>query len=163
MFDYLQKLMESPIIRIPTENDLNSRKNSIVGYFTDSNSSNFQVFSKVANLLRDDCEFVQLNENQGNDFIFYRSSNGEKVIYNGLLNNEESLYIWSNKHCIPLVKEITFENAEELTDEGLPFLILFHHPNDQQSTLLFEKEISKQILHEKCIENQKLCFIFSIF
>jgi endoplasmic reticulum resident protein 44 len=156
MFEYLQKQIQSSIIKIATENDLNSRKNSIVGYFTDSNSSNAQIFSKVANLLRDECEFIQLNENQGNDLIFYRSSNGEKSIYNGLLNNEESLYIWSNKHCIPLIKEITFENAEELTDEGLPFLILFHHQNDQQSILLFEKEISKQILHEKCIENSLL-------
>ncbi|KAF4533117.1 hypothetical protein B566_EDAN003837 [Ephemera danica] len=28
--------------------------------------------------------------------------------------------------CVPMVREITFENAEELSEEGLPFLILFH-------------------------------------
>jgi endoplasmic reticulum resident protein 44 len=29
-----------------------------------------------------------------------------------------------------MVREITFENGEELTEEGLPFLILFYDPNN---------------------------------
>lgn len=33
-------------------------------------------------------------------------------------------------HCNPLVREITFENGEELTEEGLPFLLLFYDPDD---------------------------------
>jgi endoplasmic reticulum resident protein 44 len=158
MFDYLQKQIQSPIIKILPEN-VDSKKSSIIGYFLDENSSNYQIFSKVANLLRDECEFIQLiNSDQRTDFISYHSSNGKNIPYNGLLNNEESLYIWSNKNCIPLIKEITFENAEELTDEGLPFLILFHHENDQQSILLFEKEIFKQILHEKCMKKNYFHF-----
>ena len=36
--------------------------------------------------------------------------------------------VWAADKCTPLVREITFENAEELTEEGLPFLILFHNP-----------------------------------
>jgi hypothetical protein len=32
--------------------------------------------------------------------------------------------------CSPMVREITFENGEELTEEGLPFLILFYDPNN---------------------------------
>jgi len=40
---------------------------------------------------------------------------------------------WVQEKCNPLVREITFENAEELTEEGLPFLILFHHPDDTTS------------------------------
>jgi endoplasmic reticulum resident protein 44 len=108
MFDYLQKQIQSPIIKILPEN-VDSKKSSIIGYFLDENSSNFQIFSKVANLLRDECEFIQLiNSDQRTDFISYHSSNGKNIPYNGLLNNEESLYIWSNKNCIPLIKEITF-------------------------------------------------------
>jgi len=34
---------------------------------------------------------------------------------------------------MPNNREITFENAEELTEEGLPFLILFHSPDDTDS------------------------------
>ncbi|CAF3885715.1 unnamed protein product [Rotaria sp. Silwood1] len=43
----------------------------------------------------------------------------------------------------------TFENAEELTDEGLPFLILFHKADDQESVALFEREVAKQLLNER--------------
>ncbi len=38
-----------------------------------------------------------------------------------------------SEYCTPLVREITFENAEGLTEEGLPFLILFVAPGDTQS------------------------------
>jgi len=151
LFDYLRKQIESPIIKISDLLKFNFQKPSIIGYFNDQNSSNFQRFSKIANLLRDDCDFIQLiNDEQRNDFVYFRSLNGENESYNGSLNNEELFYIWSNKKCSPLIKEITFENAEELTDEGLPFLILFHHQNDQQSILLFEKQIYKELLHHKC-------------
>jgi endoplasmic reticulum resident protein 44 len=67
----------------------------------------------------------------------------------GRINNHESLYAWTNEKCIPLVREITFENAEELTDEGLPFLILFHQADDHQSIELFEHEVAKQLMHER--------------
>jgi endoplasmic reticulum resident protein 44 len=30
----------------------------------------------------------------------------------------------------PMVREITFQNGEALTEEGLPFLILFYDPNN---------------------------------
>jgi len=58
--------------------------------------------------------------------------------------------MWANEKCIPLIRQITFENAEELTDEGLPFLILFHHIDDQQSLSLFQQQVEKQLIHEKC-------------
>ena len=31
------------------------------------------------------------------------------------------------------MREITFQNAEELTEEGIPFLILFHETSDTAS------------------------------
>lgn len=65
------------------------------------------------------------------------------------LSNYESLYAWANEKCTKLVREITFENAEELTEEGLPFLILFHKPDDTESVHTFEQEVAKQLVHEK--------------
>ncbi len=68
----------------------------------------------------------------------------------GLLNEQESLTTWSREKCIPLVREITFSNAEELTDEGLPFLILFHKADDHESVTMFEREVAKQLQNERC-------------
>jgi len=162
LFDFLRKQVESSIIKISTLNELSTldpKKRYIIGHFDDENSSNYKTFSKVGNLLRDECNFVAStnkdefkSERSIRDFVYYRpsqSSNDKNSYYLGLLDNEQSFYVWSNDKCIPLVREITFENAEELTDEGLPFLILFHHVDDQQSIQLFEREVAKQLIHER--------------
>jgi hypothetical protein len=34
------------------------------------------------------------------------------VLYEGDLGSYETIYAWANEKCTPLVREITFENAE---------------------------------------------------
>merc|ERR1712218_4350 len=51
--------------------------------------------------------------------------------------------------CNPLVKEITFENAEELTEEGLPFVILFHHPDETESVKEWNELVKNELLGER--------------
>lgn len=48
-------------------------------------------------------------------------------------------------HC----REITFENAEELTEEGLPFLILFHAQDDTETIKNYKAIVESQLLPEK--------------
>lgn len=76
-------------------------------------------------------------------------SNEEDETYRGSLTNYDELHIWAQEKCVPLVREITFENAEELTEEGLPFLILFHHPTDTESVKLFKDVVVKTLIDEK--------------
>lgn len=52
--------------------------------------------------------------------------------------------------CIPLVRELTFENAEELTEEGLPFLILFRSMNDPESANIFTEQVLRELPDQKC-------------
>lgn len=59
----------------------------------------------------------------------------------------------STDKCIPLVREITFENAEELTEEGLPFLILFRRNDDENSLEMFKKEVLSQLHDQKSAIN----------
>jgi endoplasmic reticulum resident protein 44 len=101
------------------------------------------------------------------DVVYYRppqSLNEKEVFYLGSVNEQESLLTWSREKCVPLVREITFANAEELTDEGLPFLILFHKADDHESITLFEREVVKQLLNERCKYefdfNEKIYFFF---
>ena len=56
---------------------------------------------------------------------------------------------WAHDKCIPLVREITFENGEELTEEGIPFLLLFHKPDDVESVKKYKEVIEKELMHEK--------------
>ena len=47
------------------------------------------------------------------------------------------------------MKVIVFLLLKELTEESLPFLILFHKPDDMESVRTFEKEVKRQLLHLK--------------
>ncbi|CAF5051182.1 unnamed protein product, partial [Rotaria sp. Silwood1] len=60
-FDFIRKQIESSITKISTPSDLitlDLKKRYIVGHFDDENSENYKTFSKVASLLRDECNFV---------------------------------------------------------------------------------------------------------
>ena len=61
----------------------------------------------------------------------------------------DEISIWSTDKCTPLVREITFENAEELTEEGLPFLILFHNPEDNESVKRFTDIVQQELMGDK--------------
>jgi endoplasmic reticulum resident protein 44 len=56
----------------------------------------------------------------------------EELVFAGDRANEEDLFNWAREHCNPIVREITFENGEELTEEGLPFLIMFYDPDHHE-------------------------------
>jgi endoplasmic reticulum resident protein 44 len=87
-----------------------------------------------------------------NFFTFFTSlqkgSEGD-MVYIGSLTDYENLKTWAGDKCIPLVREITFENAEELTEEGIPFLLLFYNPEDKKSIEEYKHEVAKQLVHEK--------------
>jgi hypothetical protein len=59
--DFLRKQVESSLTKISTPSDLvtlDANKRYIVGHFEDEKSENYQAFSKLASLLRDECHFV---------------------------------------------------------------------------------------------------------
>lgn len=76
-------------------------------------------------------------------------SNENDETFTGSLSNLDELHIWVQEKCVPLVREITFENAEELTEEGLPFLILFHAQNDTESIKSYKTIVENQLISEK--------------
>lgn len=81
--------------------------------------------------------------------VFYRENdsddNDAKNIFSGDVSNYEQVYAWTHDRCTPTVRTITFENAEELTENGLPFLILFHKPGETESIKVFEAEVKRQL------------------
>lgn len=76
-------------------------------------------------------------------------SNEHDETYTGNMNNFDEMHVWIASKCVPLVREITFENAEELTEEGLPFLILFHHPDDTESIRKYNDIVQRDLISEK--------------
>ncbi|CAH1103004.1 unnamed protein product [Psylliodes chrysocephalus] len=139
---------------------LESNKRIIIGYFDRRDQPEYNIFRRVATNLKDDCQFhVGFEEASrqmhppGQPIIVFRPdkdrSNDLDETYPGSLNNFDELHIWASEKCVPLVREITFENAEELTEEGLPFLILFHSPDDKESIKQYNDIVHNELLVEK--------------
>lgn len=76
-------------------------------------------------------------------------SNEDDETFTGNLMSHDELSIWAADKCTPLVREITFENAEELTEEGLPFLILFHAPDDNESVKRYTDVVQRELMEDK--------------
>lgn len=130
------------------------------GYFDNKNQPQYNTFRRVATNLKDDCQFhvgfgaasVQMHPPNQPVIVFRPDldrSNDMDETFMGDINNFDELHVWISDKCVPLVREITFENAEELTEEGLPFLILFHKPDDMESVRLYNSVVQRELLDQK--------------
>lgn len=161
--DFVKKELEDPIKEFGHLKDLeklDEKKRLIIGYYDRRDMAEYSVFRRVATNLKDNCQFhvgfgdtVSQMHPPGHPIIVFRPdvavSNENDETYQGSYSDMEALNKWVLEKCVPLVREITFENAEELTEEGLPFLILFHRPDDTDSIKDYKAVVETQLLGEK--------------
>ncbi|CAG0916622.1 unnamed protein product [Notodromas monacha] len=74
---------------------------------------------------------------------------GNEKSFPGQMQNFLELLQWARSQCVPLVRELKFENAEALTEEGLPFLVLFRDPDDEASLQIFRDIINDELPGEQ--------------
>lgn len=164
MAKFIRDQVQDPIQRtedLDSLEELNKKKRHVIGYFDSEDSPDFDTYKKIAVTLRDDCQFhavigpaSEKERSSGNKMVFRPV--GEyptDTLFTGPLSDFKYAQSWANDKCVPLVREITFENAEELTEEGLPFLILFHHVDDTETPEAFRRVIQSQLLPEKSAVN----------
>lgn len=168
---YVRKQLESPIQQFTSKDDLNTRidnsKRNVIAYFSNTMIlPAYSNFYKAASSLRDECVFwlgtgdwvnqqhslPDVQQQYNNASILFREPNSgsdNDFQYTGPLEDYDYLKKWLIDKCVPLVREITFENAEELTEEGLPFLILFRKPGDTQSEQQFTSVVTTELADQK--------------
>jgi len=161
--EFVKKQLEDPIKEFHTLKELeqlDSTKRIIVGYFDRRDQPEYSTFRRAATNMKEECQFhagfgdvVAQMHPPGTPIVVFRPdvalSDENDELFKGSLTNFDELNIWAQQKCVPLVREITFENAEELTEEGLPFLILFHSPDDIQSIKDYKTIVENQLLSEK--------------
>ena len=167
MVEYVKDLLKDPIQRMVSQEDFGNveeRKGAIIAYARNDLKfmpSEYSILRKVALDLRDDCKFYWITGPPVDTYssspstpltIRFKPPRSRPEITNLQFPSEvksyDELSTWANDKCIPLVREITFENAEELTEEGLPFVILFHHPDDKHSVDLYTQVVNHELLSE---------------
>ncbi|VDP75803.1 unnamed protein product [Echinostoma caproni] len=60
-----------------------------------------------------------------------------------------SIYKWVQDRCVSPVRELTFANAEEIADEGLPFLLLFYDQKSAHLKRLFHELVKNHLQEER--------------
>ena len=139
---------------------LDDKKRNAIGYFESRESAEYLNFARVAAVLKDDCSFhagfgevTRMMHPPGEPVVAVRTvtsrSTESDESFKGDLKSYDEFSAWMTDKCVPLVREITFENAEELTEEGLPFLILFYDPDDTHSIKKYNAVIHRELLDEK--------------
>lgn len=160
---FVKKQLEDPIKEFKDLSEIKSldtKKRIIIGFFDRKDVPEYNTFRRAAASLKDDCQFivgfgdsVRAMHPPGVPIIVFRPdvalSNERDETFNGSLHNYDELSVWMSDKCVPLVREITFENAEELTEEGLPFLILFYKPGDDDIVKRFKDVVSNELITEK--------------
>jgi endoplasmic reticulum resident protein 44 len=90
----------------------------------------FRSVEFLAHELAADCTFIVQIEGGGAVQEDFHLSDGVDVTAHSAQSEDVVQEIIG--FCMPLLREITFENAEALTEEGLPFVILFVKPGDKE-------------------------------
>ncbi|XP_050345131.1 endoplasmic reticulum resident protein 44 [Nymphalis io] len=161
--EFIKKQLTDSIITFSSLKELQELtedKRHIIGYMDRRDQPEYEMLRKVAATLKDECIFhagfgdaSQQMHPPGQPIVVFRAdtktSTEPDETFRGNLLSFDELYHWVQQKCIPVVREITFENAEELTEEGLPFLILFHHPTDTESVKKYKDIITRELQDEK--------------
>lgn len=157
---YIKQQMKPAVADVldPADLKVDPERNSLIGYFDAKNNDAYKVYEKLADELFETVDFLAClgegfnNERANGENIVYKpkkQSAEHESAYTGTLTNFEMLQQWLNDKANPLVREITFENGEELTEEGLPFLILFHRPDDVVSIQRFKNAVLRELIPER--------------
>ncbi|XP_017037453.1 endoplasmic reticulum resident protein 44 [Drosophila kikkawai] len=134
----------------------------VIGYFISRDHEEYLSYRRVARIYRNDCKFMvgfgEVSRDlhpPGENLLIFRADflniNYKEYYseYSGNLTNFMDLMSWVSDKCKPLVRDITFDNAEELTEEGLPLLIAFYNKNDLGPVREFQTVVKTQLADEK--------------
>lgn len=162
--EFVKKQLEDPIKEFQDISELkklDTKKRIIIGFFEKKDCPEYNIFRRAASNLKEDCQFhvgfgdaVRAMHPPGQNIVVFRPdvalSNERDETFKGSLLDYDETSVWMSERCVPLVREITFENAEELTEEGLPFMILFHRPGkDDETVKKFKDIVAGHLISEK--------------
>ncbi|KAI5737630.1 hypothetical protein M8J76_015235 [Diaphorina citri] len=160
---YVREELMDPTIEIPEEENL-SDKRRVIGLLSNSRPEEIDIFRKAATHFKTLCKFIlHVKDTEDPTRIFFRpdpkspETEEADMPHNGTITFPY-LRDWANYKCVPFVREITFENAEELTEEGVPLFIFFYKPEEHTDLVkTFKKIVALHFVDD--IVNQSLDFL----
>lgn len=87
----------------------------------------------------------------------------EQQTFQSNLSDFHSLYEWAKDNILPLLREITFENADEILKEHKPLVLIFYHPEDSELIKQFKNIIKTQLDFYKSMSKSNPNIMYIIF
>lgn len=161
---FLLEQIRDPVVKVASLDELtkstdpNSRsKSQVIGYFESEDSDEFRNFQVSGDELVESCQFfaaigdmAKPEMKQGANVLFKNKiKNRVDRPFYGNLADRDQFKKWVDEQCVPLVREITFNNAEEITEEGLPLMILFHKKEATKDVETFTQAAQRWLFSQK--------------
>ncbi|KAH8283076.1 hypothetical protein KR054_012019, partial [Drosophila jambulina] len=158
---YVRHQFRPAIVEFETNRELeviDPSRRSIIAYFKETESESdpvIEIFERLADRFKNDCDFYQhvgiMWEHKPSVLptLIFRPDVARTHAHEEKLEGSQwgknELEAWMLQRCVPLVREIDFHTVEELIEEGLPLLLLFHNPDDLLSVKDFKSIVEMQL------------------
>ncbi|XP_023174988.2 endoplasmic reticulum resident protein 44-like [Drosophila hydei] len=160
LVSYVEKQYRSSIKTFNTIEELgaiNVKRRSVIGFFESRKQPDAGVFEVLADRYKNDCDFYirigakldSVAYTQRMPTVVYRPdlarTHAADELFGGNLASPTDLEDWIYKKCVPLVRAVDFNNVEEIIEERLPLLVLFHMPHDMTSVKDYKAIVEMQL------------------
>lgn len=157
---YVEKQYRSSIKTFSTAEELEAidrKRRSVIGFFESRQRPDADQFELLAERYKNDCDFyirvgAQLDNvtyTQSMPTVVYRPdserTHAADTLFDGSWTSSTALEEWIVKKCVPLVREVDFHNVEEIIEQRLPLLVLFHLPDDVLSVKDYKAIVEMQL------------------
>ncbi|TPP56866.1 Endoplasmic reticulum resident protein 44, partial [Fasciola gigantica] len=154
MVSQLKSSMTPSRLSFQVWSQITDSRDLIQGLFPqlDPNSAHLQHFRKAVFLERENCSFQLVhNLSETNEQLVFREaiSNEVKEITTLKQADFPTVHKWIMDRCVSPVRELTFANAEEIADEGLPFLLLFYDSKSAHLKRRFHDLVKTHLKEER--------------
>ncbi|KAF8373060.1 erp-44.2, partial [Pristionchus pacificus] len=157
--DFVKQQLQTAMHEFSSEEQLMSNldrsKRNIIARFADSSSVGYTNLKKMSSILKEECQFF-IGKSSSDSIVFFDPDTKDEQRFTGDVSNYDFLKQWLTDKCIPLVREVTFENVEELTEEGLPFLIYFRDTDKKEDDKIFIDQVVRELGDQKASVNALL-------
>lgn len=146
LLNFIAEELKDPVMDLEEAPKFNVHdKTLMLGRFNSKNSPEYELFSRVCSTFNhfDVCKCFARFRHAGLPDVTLQTEDHTEA-FQGVFDRSR-LVQWFTEKCVPLVREITYENAEEISEEGRPLLILCHRHGDLTSVAIFKRIVRDTI------------------
>lgn len=147
LLNFITEELKDPVMKLNEAHNFDVHDRTLLlGHFEFKPSPHYDLFSRVCSMFNHFgvCKCFARFGHRGPTALTLQTEGVTESFEGGF--DRDNLVQWFTEKCIPLVREITYDTAEEISEAGSPLLILCHRHEDRTSVAIF-KRLVRHIAH----------------